>query len=99
MTCLSLTMISCGMDVDVKDSTHKVDTNSKVEVNDSEHKIRVETTLDRVLEICGILLADGSVLTYDQWTDEQDECFTKLKPEGLDGRLSRLQEKAEAARG
>lgn len=96
MILLSLTA-SCGMDVDVKDSEHKVDSNSKVEVSDSTHTVKIETTLDKILEICGIVKEDGTLLAYDEWTDENDECFQKLKMEGINGGLSRLQEEAAKA--
>ena len=80
---------SCGMDVKVKDSDHTV------EVSDSEQTITVRTTLDRVLEVCGIILPDGSVVPYAEWTDAQHECLEKLdQGDLLDGKLSKL-ERAE----
>lgn len=73
---MSLTA-SCGMDIKVKDSEHDVN------VSDSEQTITVETTLDKVLEVCGIVLPDGSIVPYSQWTEEQDECIEKLDVKGL----------------
>lgn len=80
---LLLMITSCGMDVDVKDSKHDVETKSEVTVKDSEHKVTVQTTLDKILEVCGIVLPSGEVLTYDKWTETQTQCLDKLGTGGL----------------
>ena len=88
---LLLMLTSCGMEVDVKDSEHKMESKSEVEVkdsehkvtvSDSEHKVTVQTTLDKVLEICGIVSPNGEVVTYNDWTEEQQQCLGKLNTTG-----------------
>lgn len=67
-------MINCGMDIRVKDSEHDVN------VGDSEQKVTVQTTLDKILEVCEIVLANGTVVPYSKWTEAQFECLTTLDP-------------------
>lgn len=74
---ITLTLIGCGMDIRVKDSEHDVN------VSDSHQTITVQTTLDKILEICGIVLADGSVIPYNKWTDQQKDCLDKLDMKGF----------------
>lgn len=83
-------MTSCGMRVDTSG-----DQDVNIRAEDSEQTITVRTTLDRILEICGIIKEDGTVVPYSKWTDDQEECLTKLKPEGSDGEIDRLKEQAE----
>ena len=75
--CLMMSlMTSCGMRIDTSGDQ---DVNIKAE--DSEQTITVRTTMDKVLEICGIVLADGTVIPYAEWTEDNIECFEKLKLE------------------
>ena len=74
---LSVMVIGCGLDVKVKDSSHKV------EVADSNQTVTIKTTLDKILEICGVVKKDGTVIKYEDWTDEQKECFNILNQEYL----------------
>ena len=76
---IALLLVGCGMDVDVKDSKHRVESKSTVDVGDSEHKVTVSTTLDKVLEVCGIVLADGTVIPYTQWNDDHKDCMESLE--------------------
>lgn len=69
---LLMMLVGCGMDVKVRDSEHNVN------VRNSEQKIVVESTLDKILEICGIVKPDGSVVPYSKWTAEQTECVALL---------------------
>ena len=66
---LSLTLVGCGIDTG---GDHNIN------VRDSKQEISVTTTMDTILEVCGIILADGTVVPYSEWTGEQEECLDKL---------------------
>jgi hypothetical protein len=69
---VSLALVGCGMEVEVEDSQHDVN------MRDSTQTVQVTTTMDTILEVCGIVLADGTVVPYSEWTEAQDECLNKL---------------------
>jgi hypothetical protein len=73
--CLTMSLTnSCGIDTS---GDHDVS------VRDSKQTITVRTTLDKILEICGIVLADGTVIPYNKWTEEHRECLEKLDNKGI----------------
>lgn len=72
---IGLLVSGCGLNVKVRDSSHDVN------VSDSEQTITIKTTLDKILEICGVVKPDGTVVKYKDWTDEQKECFETLNVE------------------
>ena len=88
---LLLMLNSCGTKIDVEDSDHRVETKSDVSIGDSEHTIKVESTLDKIMVVCGIILDDNTIIPYTQWDDTQHECLDKLGAGGSNGQGGRLQ--------
>ena len=70
-------VVSCGMNVKVKDSRHDVN------VNNSEQTITVRTTLDRIMEVCGIVAPNGITVPYSEWTQNHKDCLAQLDTKGL----------------
>ena len=66
---LSLVLVGCGIDTS---GEHEIN------VRDTKQEVVVTTTFDRILEVCGIILEDGTVIPYSEWTWEQEECLNKL---------------------
>ena len=66
---LSLVLVGCGIDTS---GEHEIN------VRDTKQEVVVTTTFDRILEVCGIILEDGTVIPYSEWTWEQEECLDKL---------------------
>ncbi len=66
MVIIGSQLIGCGVDTG---GTHKV------EVEDSKQTVQVQTTLDKVLEICEVVKTTGEVIPYRLWTETQKECF------------------------
>lgn len=80
---IAFLLLGCGIDtsgdhkVDVRDSTHTA------EISDSNHTVegtvKVKTNLDLILEICGVVLPDGTVVPYSEWTSDTRECLNQLE--------------------
>jgi len=66
-----IVLLTCGKWA--PETKHTVTTDSRV-TTESKVEVQVKTTLDLVLEICGIIDEEGVAIPYSEWGDEPKEC-------------------------